>query len=123
MLQLSQLGDQRRDRGGFDAVDRQIEVEHLPVGEVAVLRVQLGPTVAKRRGEREIAPYPFFAAFDRDIDPLRQPASPGRLVVDDPRRLAEAQPPQQAERRSGQATVIVDDEATGRSWLAERVDV
>src|SRR6266513_4958596 len=97
MLQLSELRDQRRDRGRLDAIDRQVEIEYMPIGEIAVLRVQLRQAGAHRHGQRKIAPDALAAAFDRDIDPFDPPALPGPLIIDDDRRPANAKSLQETE--------------------------
>jgi hypothetical protein len=98
MLELSQLRDQRQDRSRLDTVDRQVEIEHVPVGEIAVFRMQLRHAGADRRGQRKIASDALAAAFDGDIDPLGPPALPAPLIVEDDSRAANAEPLQEPER-------------------------
>ncbi len=92
MLQLSQFGDQRRDVGGLDPVERYVEIEDVALGEVAIACMQFGHAGAHRDGQRNIASDSFRAAFDRDIDPVCPPGFAGPAVVDDHRRPANAQP-------------------------------
>ena len=97
MPQLRQFRDHRRDRGGFDAVDRHLDLEHAAIGEIAVVGVQLRHAGAERHRQRQIAPDSLAAAFDRDIDPVGPPGAAAALVVKDNRRAADADPPQQGQ--------------------------
>src|SRR5439155_15483221 len=99
VLQLSQFRNQRRQRRRLDAIDRQVEIEHMPIGEIAVLRVQLRHAGAHRHGQRKIASDALAAAFDRDIDAFHPPALAGPLIIDNDRRPANAKSLQETERR------------------------
>ena len=94
MLQLSQLGNQRRYVGGLDTVKRQVEVENVTLREVAIARVQLRKAGAHRDGQRKIASDPFGVALDRDIDPIGPPGLAGPPIVDDDGRPTDAEPSQ-----------------------------
>ena len=97
MLQLQQFGDQGRDRVRLDAVDRQLEVEHMPIGEIAILRVQLGFIGTGRAGQREIAADALAAALDRHVDAVGPPGLAALLVIDDDAGAADSQPLQVAQ--------------------------
>ena len=98
MLQLQQFGDQGRDRVRLDPVDRQLEVEHMPIGEIAVLRVQLGFIGTRRPGQREIAADPLATALDRHVDAVGPPGLAALLVIDDDASATDSQPLQLAQR-------------------------
>jgi len=70
----------------------------MPIGEIAVLRVQLGFIGTRRPGQREIAADALTTALDRHVDAVGPPGLAALLVIDDDASAADSQPLQLAQR-------------------------